>query len=656
MQAADDAWINQKRAEFESEETENTVFVTAKNEAIAALRATSRAKAEWKSFMSCSKLPDINSERSFYDWLADWGAAAALTLPDVCQQLNDAETLCRDLLVGAITAEEKQDAAGAEQYQNLLISLQGLMRNKLNAATAWLLLHYETHVNVKNELQMCSEAANVDVGLWVNVAKNIRIKNVEFPSMGVTLELPKQLIMNSTAVRVQRLRRDDCAPFASGGTMQAFGGVCRIEVFTMAPQSKTLRGITMRTSAVGGPSLVPFPYPPLGADGSVQVRCCPPPRVKPTNICASQQNTPPLRVTMVVPDDASVGPSPQVGWWNEGRKEWDTDGISEVAFDTETRRLTFASVRMTALSLVQSRIVSLPYRSWLIRPLSPNSASITVATAVDSVELLVTDSAVRLVAPRSASIEASHPQGMAPGLLLKTLQSYGLNLSPSSSDAMLIRGLVPKDKTMEAFACKEIASIAPGFAVTYSCHNQRLPDTNIAVRARYCTDYSQPPDMENSEAWQLVHFRMAPLLMCVINPTTEAAETWTEHRPAQIPSACAHLPKLLAGGAPDTCLQRCDDASPLFLETLCARLLLRCATAWCNTVYADVPRCSCCACSRLKPLLLSPSKKRRSLLERTCLRLWLTARLWRLMEQRLTIALLPQKQWGPPARAPKELP
>jgi cancer susceptibility candidate protein 1 len=297
-----------------------------------------------------------------------------------------------------------------------------------------------------------------------------------------------------------------------------------------------------------------------------------------------QQNTPPLRVTMAVPEDASVGPNPQVGWWNEGRKEWDTDGISEVAFDPDTRRLTFASVRMTALSLVQSRIVSLPYKTWVIRPLSANSASITVATAVDSVELLVTDSAVRLVAPRSASIEASHPQGMAPGLLLKTLQSYGLNLSPSPSDAALIRGLVPKDKVMEAYACKEIASIAPGFAVTHSCHNQRLPDTNIAVRTRHCTDYSQPPDMESSEAWQLVHFRMAPLLMCAFNPTAEAAEQWTDHRPAQIPSACAHLPKLLAGGAPDTCLQRCDDASPLFLETLCVRLLLRCAAAWCNGV------------------------------------------------------------------------
>ena len=97
---------------------------------------------------------------------------------------------------------------------------------------------------------------------------------------------------------------------------------------------------------------------------------------------------------------------------------------------------------------------------------------------------------------------------------------------------------------MEAFACKEIASSVPGFVVAYSCHNQRRPDTDIAVRTRHCTDYSQPPDMESSEAWQLVHFRMAPLLMCAFNPTAEAAEAWTEHRPAQIPSACAHLPKL----------------------------------------------------------------------------------------------------------------
>ena len=277
---------------------------------------------------------------------------------------------------------------------------------------------------------------------------------------------------------------------------------------------------------------------------------------------------------MVVPEDAFIGPNPQVGWWNEVKKEWDTDGVTEVSFDSETRRLSFASVRMTALSLVQSRIVSLPYKSWVIRPLGTNSACITVSTAVDTVELRVNESTVRLIAPQSASIDASHPQGMVPGLLLKTLQSYGLNLSPSSGDALLLRGLVPKDKSMEAFACKEIASIVPGFAITHSCHNQRLPDTSIAVRTRHWTDFSQHPGMENSDVWQLVHFRMAPLLMCAINPTSENADAWTEHRPAQIPSACAHVTKLLAGGAPDTCQQRCDDASPLFLETLCVSLMM----------------------------------------------------------------------------------
>ena len=95
-----------------------------------------------------------------------------------------------------------------------------------------------------------------------------------------------------------------------------------------------------------------------------------------------------------------------------------------------------------------------------------------------------------------ASLEASHPQGMAPGLLLKTLQ-----LAHSSSDTLLVRGLMPKDKFVEAFACKEIASIVPGFVVAYSCHNQRLPDTDIAVRTRHWMDFCTHPDMEASDAW-----------------------------------------------------------------------------------------------------------------------------------------------------------
>jgi hypothetical protein len=42
MQAADDAWIAQKRAEFETEEAENAAFVSSRNDAITALRAASR--------------------------------------------------------------------------------------------------------------------------------------------------------------------------------------------------------------------------------------------------------------------------------------------------------------------------------------------------------------------------------------------------------------------------------------------------------------------------------------------------------------------------------------------------------------------------------------------------------------------------------------
>ena len=84
---------------------------------------------------------------------------------------------------------------------------------------------------------------------------------------------------------------------------------------------------------------------------------------------------------------------------------------------------------------------------------------------------------------------------MAPGSLLKTLQ-----LARSSSDTLLVRGLI-KDKVVEEFACKEIASIVPGFVVSYSYHNQRLPDADIAVRTRHWMDFCTHPDMEASDAW-----------------------------------------------------------------------------------------------------------------------------------------------------------
>ena len=76
---------------------------------------------------------------------------------------------------------------------------------------------------------------------------------------------------------------------------------------------------------------------------------------------------PPIRLTLplskgiVVLDD-----SPKVGWWDEGGECWRTEGISDVQFDSDKYSLSFNTVCLTRLALLQSRVFLMPYESWFL--------------------------------------------------------------------------------------------------------------------------------------------------------------------------------------------------------------------------------------------------------------------------------------------------
>lgn len=61
----------------------------------------------------------------------------------------------------------------------------------------------DEHMNERNEVQLSSL---VDVlawwGLWVNTSKNPRLKNVEFPGLSLSVEIPKQIALSNIAMRV----------------------------------------------------------------------------------------------------------------------------------------------------------------------------------------------------------------------------------------------------------------------------------------------------------------------------------------------------------------------------------------------------------------------------------------------------------------------
>ena len=98
-----------------------------------------------------------------------------------------------------------------EEIETLLCvakTLKGLVARRLDEATMWAIEHSDRYVNEKDEMQLECVGKHIRVGLWVNIAKDPRVKMIQFPEMGFTMDIPKTLALFSHAVRVTYVKFD----------------------------------------------------------------------------------------------------------------------------------------------------------------------------------------------------------------------------------------------------------------------------------------------------------------------------------------------------------------------------------------------------------------------------------------------------------------
>ena len=97
--------------------------------------------------------------------------------------------------------------------------------------------------------------------------------------------------------------------------------------------------------------------------------------------CAPGPKSPPVTVSYrLSPDLVLSDGEPVVGWWDASNKRWRTDGVTDVR--VENGVLTYSTVKLGHLSLLQSRHEYLPYTSWSVRPSASGDAC--VVTVVPS--------------------------------------------------------------------------------------------------------------------------------------------------------------------------------------------------------------------------------------------------------------------------------
>mmetsp|Transcript_21030 Transcript_21030/g.62186 ORF Transcript_21030/g.62186 Transcript_21030/m.62186 type:complete len:656 (-) Transcript_21030:95-2062(-) len=429
---------------------------------------------EWEKYLACHVLPDVTSEAQVNTFITEWGEAPVPALEaavgecdraaELMHQLDEAHTMATHAVV---------KRSGAAWEPEALHQLARMATSKLDQATADILLHSDDHANVKNELQLALETDSLKYALWVNLARNPRVKSVDFPEVGISIELPKALALAPTALRLEQYRRDFASvAYGQPSSYQTLGGVTVVELLSLPPAPKRVKGMTLRQLTTSATSVQRQPYPiPVGGV------------VDPAASASGASNAPPLRLSIQLPGDVIVADKMlRVGWWDDELKSWSLEGVSEIRYEAEKRALTFLTSHLNTLAVLQQTHAELPYKRWVLTPSSPSHATLALQTQRYEVVVDVDPSGCCLLAPELPELASLKGARLPPTVLLGKLRESGINLCPVDRDALPLLDLTPKTAALESEALANLVLLAPYYRLAASRWNASRPADKAVVR------------------------------------------------------------------------------------------------------------------------------------------------------------------------------
>lgn len=451
------------------------------------------ASVDWTRYMLCNSLPDPTSVAEINDYLNRLKEANSKPVPleGALDMAINNEAVVAETQDRIFAAQSSGEAELAERYEECIKNLQQVSSAVLDQASASLLQSAEDYLDDHNEVHICMEREKFKFGLWVNLFKNPRMKVIDLPSLNILAEVPKSIALSSTAMRFLSIPYDEYSRRCTN-ELVAVGNIFLAEILSLPAAPKRTNGWVMRqvTPLLNNVQRLPYPIPPAGATTAAPMEAGGVPGVQ------GGDEVPPIRLTLplskgiVVLDDG-----PKVGWWDEGGECWRTEGISDVQFDSEKFSLSFNTVCLTKLALLQSRVFLMPYKSWFLCPQGGKGGdrlllTLNVSNFSESFQFEVSNGEVALLKPELPQASEFLRQPMAPRALLHRLQQIGLNLMPLDKDSAYVE-TVPKSAEVEALACNDVAMLADGFMVASSKWNNGTGETTCLYRVSEVLDFGR---------------------------------------------------------------------------------------------------------------------------------------------------------------------
>merc|ERR1712139_218760 len=192
---------------------------------------------------------------------------------------------------------------------------------------------------------------------------------------------------HAIGVRTLYTKYDSC--HGKDPSNMSVGGMIRVDLLSIPPFSKKVKGWTIRQIPPPGQELTRLAYP--NSDHAT------------TSTSGALQ---PCKIEYKVPAHVLVRKNPTISWWDSQAEQWSTDNIGEITWEAETRKVSFFSQRLAAFSITQERHLDLPYQWWNIGPTGPMQAQLKVQSARYELHFVITENGLRLKGPELPELQS----------------------------------------------------------------------------------------------------------------------------------------------------------------------------------------------------------------------------------------------------------
>ncbi|KAM4569867.1 dynein axonemal intermediate chain 7 [Odontesthes bonariensis] len=250
------------------------------------------------------------------------------------------------------------------------------------------------------------------------------------------------------------------------------GGVFYYDVFRLPPQAHKVNGWEIRQLL----------------DSGLEVFSCP-----------TEKSSPPVGVSVALPDSVIFLEAPQVARWDATGKQWRMDGVTDVSYEEAEAKISFKMESFQPFVLMQETYANLPFQSWELRPLGQDAALYTVNGALINLNITVQGNQCLLQAEQERT-GLSHLLGkwMSGPALQRAMLDVGINIFVNEYTDQYV-SVCKKDPLTEHATYEQMALSASACAFSWSRWNAKCGAEHLVLQV--CEHRGSDPVSEGS--WSL---------------------------------------------------------------------------------------------------------------------------------------------------------